>query len=425
MTTVRIGRRGGFSSAVATASAPFPIDANNIFASSYAPRTGRKGALCHFAQYRKVFAMKMEASILTPAMVVNVAAAQANIDKYQKLCNQHGCAMRPHIKTHKMISFARKQLEAGAIGITCAKLSEAELMADAGVKDIFLAFPVIGERNLARFLDLAERIRMIAAVDSDTGVHLLNDAAARRGMRVEVRLEIDTGYHRTGVLLNDLVAFAQSVAALPALEITGIFTYKSQTYRETMHEDRKLAAKEEAEMMLDAADRLRQAGIPIRDLSGGSTPTADFAPGIGGLTEMRFGSYIFQDAKAVNTNAASEDECAARVMTTVVSTPASDRAIIDAGSKAFGGDAKMDAAPHFLKGYGRIAGRPDLTLRRVSEEHGMVYSEGAETGLRIGDRLQIIPNHICTAFNLFNHVFLIMPDGSVRKQAIDGRGMSY
>lgn len=369
--------------------------------------------------------MKMEASILTPAMVVNVAAAQANIDKYQTLCFKHGCAMRPHIKTHKMVFFARRQLEAGAIGLTCAKLSEAELLCDAGVQDIFLAFPVIGERNLARFLDLAERIRMIAAVDSQEGAQLLNDAAARRGMRVEVRLELDTGYHRTGVLPESLVDFASSIAALPALEITGIFTYKSQMYREAMHADRELAAREEAEMMLAAAARLREAGIAIRDISGGSTPTADYAPGIGGLTEMRFGSYIFQDAKAVNTGAATEEECAARVVVTVVSTPAPDRAIIDAGSKAFAGDAKMDAPPHFLKGYGRIVGRPDLVLRRVSEEHGMVHGDGAETSLKIGDRLQIIPNHICTAFNLFNHAFLVMPDGGIRKQAIDGRGMSY
>ena len=212
----------------------------------------------------------------------------------QQGVNAAGCQLRPHIKTHKMPYFARLQLEAGAAGITCAKVSEAEVMADGGAEDIFLAYPMVGDFRIKRALALSRRVRrLILAVDSLEGAKALSGAAEAAGLTLEVRLEVDTGAQRTGVLQDHAVDLAKAVAALPNLRLTGIYTFKSLVLHGAPTQDNAAAGKEEAQLMYDVAQAIRAAGVAVQDISVGSTPTWRQAAETGLVTEVRPGTYIF------------------------------------------------------------------------------------------------------------------------------------
>lgn len=359
-------------------------------------------------------------TVETPAVVLDMAKIRRNIEDMQRMADVKGFKLRPHIKTHKLPELALLQLAQGAVGITCATLGEAECMAANGVKDIFLAYPVIGPTKLERLLDLTAKIRLIASVDSREGALALSDAAVKRGITVEVRLEIDAGMHRAGVPYAEAVPMAGFINGLPNVNFTGIYTFKSNIYKETPTADNKSAAAEENAVMAETAKLIREAGIPIADVSGGSTPTAAFAGDSPGLTEIRPGTYIFGDAMRLKTGAVEPERCAAVVEVTVISVPTKTRAVIDGGSKTFAGDISPNQPPLFLKGYGHIIGRDDLTIVRLSEEHGVIEAAGG-IGLTVGDRLRVIPNHICTAINLQEYVYIHDEDGGVRKVKIEAR----
>lgn len=361
--------------------------------------------------------------IQTPALIADLSVIEHNMRKFQGYADQNGCALRPHIKTHKIPRLARLQIEYGAVGLTCAKLGEAEVMADHGFDDIFMAYPVIGEQKVERFLDLSERIRMICGVDSMEGASAISQAAQRRGITAEVRLEIDTGAHRTGVIRSEAVELGKRIAALPHINLSGIFTYKAMIYQEKPTLDPKAAGREEGELLVETAQALREAGVPIRDVSAGSTPTAPYVAAVEGVTEIRPGTYVFQDAQRIVQQAASAQECCGVIKVTVVSTPEKNRAVIDAGTKVLVGDSKLHAEPMYLNGYGRIVGRDDLILERMNEEHGMIICDG-ETGLHVGQVLSIIPNHICTCVNLLNEIYIRERDGSYTRTPVVARGRS-
>src|SRR5699024_348820 len=213
---------------------------------------------------------------------------------------------------------ARMQVEAGACGITCAKVSEAEVMAAGGLRDIFIAYPLVGAFRIRRALALARHLdRLILAVDSLPGAEALSEAAAAAGQEVEIRLEIDTGAGRTGIPFSEAAALACRIARLPGLRLTGIYTFKSLVYRGAPTEDTDLAAREEGELMAEAARRLRAAGVEIRDISAGSTPTALGAAQTGLVTEVRPGTYLFNDLLLCQEHAATPDEIAVRYAATV------------------------------------------------------------------------------------------------------------
>lgn len=363
------------------------------------------------------------AEIQTPAIIADLAMMQHNIKKFQAYADQNGCALRPHIKTHKIPRIAKMQLEYGAKGITCAKLGEAEVMADSGINDIFMAYPVIGDAKVKRFLDLSERIRMICSVDSIEGAAAISKAAKERGITAEVRMEIDTGAHRTGVIIPAALERAKRINDLPNLNLSGIFTYKAMLYKGKPTLDPAAAGREEGELIVGVAQELRAAGIPIKDVSAGSTPTSPYVAAVEGVNEIRPGTYVFEDAQRIVQQAATPEECCGVMKVTVVSTPEKNRAVIDAGTKALAGDSKLHAEPMFLDSYGRIIGHPDLRIDRMNEEHGMVVCDG-ETGLHVGDMLYVIPNHICTCINLFNDIYIRELDGSITKTPVAARGRS-
>lgn len=362
-------------------------------------------------------------SLETPCMVIDVEQARRNVEAMQRTADECGCALRPHIKTHKMVQFARMQVACGAKGITCAKVSEAEIMADGGLEDIFIAYPLVGSFRIRRAIALAARVkRLILAVDSEDCASALNAAAAQAGMVLEVRMEIDTGAKRTGVPRDRAVELGRRIAAMPNLRLTGIYTFKSLVYHDEPTWDNELAAREEGEMMADAARRLRDAGVPIQDVSAGSTPTGPAVAATGLVTEIRPGTYIFKDYMLTKEHAASMDEIAVRMFATVVSTPGEDYAVIDGGTKTFPMDIPLMTPPTNYPGYTVVAGRPDLHLARMNEEHGMLTSDEGKTGLHVGQKLELIPIHVCTALNMQNEVYLL-ENGKLTRQRVDARGM--
>ena len=362
-------------------------------------------------------------SLETPCMVIDVARARANVAAMQAQADAYGCALRPHIKTHKMPYFAKMQVEAGAKGITCAKVSEAEVMADGGLDDIFIAYPMVGAFRVRRAIALSRRVkRLILAVDSLEGAIALNAAAKAEDIALEVRLEVDTGARRTGAPRESAVALAKAVAGMENLRLTGIYTFKSLVYHGLPTDNNALAAQEEGEMMADIAQAIRAAGIPITDISAGSTPTGVAVAATGRVTEIRPGTYIFKDVMLTKEHAGTPDEIAVRLYATVVSTPTEQYAVLDGGTKTFPMDVPIQTPPMNYPGYAAVEGRDDLHLSRMNEEHGMLVSDLGKTGLRVGQKIALLPIHVCTALNLQNEVYLL-ENGKLRKERVAARGM--
>lgn len=364
----------------------------------------------------------------TPCLLIEEEIARKNIARVQSVVTACGCALRPHIKTHKMPYFAGLQLAAGASGITCAKVSEAEVMAEGGAEDIFIAYPMVGAFRIQRALELQKKLRrLILAVDSLEGARLLNEAASRAGMTCEVRMEIDTGAKRTGVLREHYLELGKQVAALSHLRLTGIYTFKGLVFRGEPTEDNEAAGQEEAQMMWKMAQSLRKAGVPIREISAGSTPTGLQAAKTGLVTEVRPGTYIFGDWMLTKERCASLNEIAVRLYATVVSTPSPEYAVIDGGTKTFPMDIPLDIPPGRYPGYAipmGADGQPNenLQLRRMNEEHGILTAKNGVTGLKVGQVLELIPIHVCTAVNLQNSVF-VWEGHSLRRLPVAARGM--
>lgn len=359
----------------------------------------------------------------TPCLVIDMDLTKENIRRMQEAADQAGCRLRPHIKTHKMPLFAGLQVKAGASGVTCAKVSEAEVMADGGIEDIFIAYPMIGNFRIKRAFALAKRIkRLILAVDSLEGARALEQAAFKQDMILEIRMEIDTGAGRTGVPMDRAVELALAIKEMKHLRLTGIYTFKSLVLSGKPTEDNLLAAKEEGQMMAKAAQMLKDAGVEIRDISAGSTPTGIQVAQTGMVNEIRPGTYIFNDFMLTKEKAAHMEEIAVRFYATVVSCHHPEYAVIDGGTKCFPTDAVPGQPPYYYPGYAKVEGNDNLKLSRMNEEHGILTAENGETGLHVGQVLSLIPIHVCTAINMQNSVY-ILENGSLRKQKVDARGM--
>ncbi len=301
------------------------------------------------------------------------------------------------------------QLEAGACGITTAKISEAEIFAAAGIKDIFIAYPIIGPAKLKRLLALNQNCQLIVGVESFSGAKQMAAAARSANQVLKVRLEADIGFARTGTAQQDLVRLAQFVADSGSLELEGIYVFKAMTLAGQPTTDRQAAGLEEGRLAVQLAQEIRSAGIAIQSVSIGSTPTAEFAATVPGVSEIRPGTYVFNDMATVQTGACSLADCAASLLVTIVNKQA-DRLVVDGGSKTFSTDSAPDQAPLHLSGYAYCKSDNKLLLHRFSEEHGMVKINAGAKDWQVGDQLEFIPNHICTSINLHNS-FIFMQDG--------------
>ena len=363
------------------------------------------------------------AQLQTPCLVINCETARQNVRRMQQTIDGLHCKLRPHIKTHKMPCFARLQMEMGACGITCAKVSEAAVMADAGITDIFIAYPIVGDFRIKRVLELSKRVEsLIVAADSIECAQRLHQAAHEVGVTLKVRLEIDTGAKRTGVTQEHFVKTAHFINQASNLELVGIYTFKGLVYKGEGTMDPQLAGSEEGAMLHQAYETLKNEKIHITQISGGSSPTAIEVAKTGLVTEVRPGTYVFNDYMLVKEGACSMNQIAARFYATVVSTPADDYAVIDGGTKTFPTDVALNVEPYFYPGYAVVVDNENLQLTRMNEEHGILKVKNGVTGLKVGQVIELIPIHICTAINLQNNVYLWEKD-QVRIEKVAARGM--
>jgi D-serine deaminase-like pyridoxal phosphate-dependent protein len=319
----------------------------------------------------------------TPVPVVDIDRMEANITRLQTYLDEHKIANRPHIKTHKIPAIAKMQMDAGAIGITCQKVSEAEVMANAGFNDIFLPYNIIGDAKLKRLMALAARINISVTADSGFTARGLSNAAMLADLNLTVLIESDTGGGRCGVQSpQEGAELARLIGSLPNLHFGGLMTYPSnERLDDFVRETRSL---------------LKDDHLPIERVSGGGTPTMWEAHLHPELTEHRAGIYVYGDRLTLRSGAVTLDTCALRIITTVVSRPTQDRGILDAGSKTLSTDL------HGLEGYGYICEYPEAKIYQLTEEHGHVDFSACARRPEIGERVSVIPNHCCVVTNLFD-----------------------
>ncbi len=337
----------------------------------------------------------------TPTLLIDKNRLEANIHRYAELAAQAGVQLRPHIKTHKTLEIAAWQLQAGAVGITTAKLSEAEVFAAAGVNDIFVAYPIIGVQKAQHAAEIARRCHLIVGVESMKGVQQLSQAATEAGTTIFVRVEINSGLNRTGVKPEAAADLCRQVLAAPGLELDGIFTFRGISFPGAQTRDPEVLGKQEGELMVALAKQLREAGIPIKEVSIGSTPTTPYAVQVPGVTEVRPGTYVFFDRMTTRAGTSSPEEIALSILATVVSRPTTDTAVIDAGSKTFCGDVIPEKAG--LEGYAITTDGHNGIVISMNEEHGIVRLAPGFAP-EVGDKLAFFPNHVCTTVNLSDEV---------------------
>ena len=371
----------------------------------------------------------MLTTIPTPRVVVDPSRLRANISAMQDLASRAGVRLRPHAKTHKSPAIARWQVEAGAVGICCAKLGEAEVFAAAGIADIRLPYP-INPSNADRVLSLLHQTRLSIVVDSLDVAREWSARMLAAGRRLEVLVKVDVGFHRCGVNPDApaVVDTIRQVADLSGLQFLGLLSHAGHGYGAGSVEEMRAIADREIQILKGLASQLKDKAVPVDEISVGATPTARFITAQRGATEMRPGNYVFFDRTQVGLESARLDQCALHVVAMVVSRPSPARVIFDAGSKVLTSDG--------LRGFGQQAGHglvfpsleaaipdPSIVIERLSEEHGVARVQPS-CPLRIGDRVRILPNHSCPVVNLTDEILLVEGDRIVERFEIAARGRS-
>jgi Predicted amino acid aldolase or racemase len=355
----------------------------------------------------------------TPCLVLDLDVMERNLQSMADYCKTVKVGLRPHIKTHKIPVIAKMQLAAGAIGITAAKPSEAAIMAAAGVRDILIAYPVVSAVKadlLARLV--AEGASITVSLDSLASAQCLSAAAVRAEQRFTLLVEIDVGFGRCGVATPELaIELARQITTLPGVRFGGLMYYAGHIFAKGADQDRKLA---DVNGRVEAAiDALKAAGFDVPIVSGGSSPTARRSAEFTHLTEIRPGMYPLNDRNLLEAGYATVEECALRVLATVVSTAVSGHAILDCGSKTLSSDRLLTGDN---VGFGLVVEDGGAVLEKLSEEHGHLNLLRSEHGYRVGDRVSIIPNHVCTTINMHNIIYVARKGDVVGTWEIAARG---
>lgn len=361
----------------------------------------------------------------TPTLLLDKPILLANIRNMSDFAKENKVNLRPHIKTHKSVEIAKMQMEHGAIGLTTAKLEEAEDMASAGITDILVAYPISSPLKIERVICLLHKgVDLKIAVDNLEQIKLLQKALARSGAILEVWIKVNSGLNRCGVEPGEsVVKLAKAVLLLSSLRLGGVFTHAGHSYGARSPEELERIAFAEAKAVVSSAEACEAAGIPVPVRSVGSTPTYRLSGKVEGITEVRPGNAVFFDSIQVGLGVAEREECALSVLASVVGVY-EDRIVLDAGSKTL----CLDKGAHGLdsvKGFGYVVGHPELTIERLSEEHG-VGVFGGERGkssiLRLNDKVRIIPNHACTVANMFDEYTVVEGERVVDRWKVDARG---
>lgn len=364
--------------------------------------------------------MVKKAELDTPYVILDLDKVEANIQSMQKAAESNRVTVRPHTKTHKLPSIAHMQIKAGAGGITVAKLGEAEVMASAGITNILMAYPVIGEQKIKRLIKLAEVCDMTIAVDSLAAAEPISQAARIAKVSIGMLAEIDCGFGRVGVVPGEeAFRLSDGISKLPGIEFKGLLSFPGHSYDAKSLEEIKQIAEQEAQIISETAELLEQRGIEVESVSVGSSLTAKFTSKQMGVTEVRPGTYIFGDLMQVARGVQTLEQCALTVKVTVISRPGPGRAVVDGGSKVFTSDGE-DSPIGTGRGY--VVNRNGIEVSWFTEEHGMLTLAEEAEDLAVGDTLEIIPVHCCAVVNMFDEVAAVQGEEIVNIWKIDGRG---
>lgn len=353
-------------------------------------------------------------AVETPVGCVDLSRVRANARRVAEYAREHALAWRPHVKTHKSREVAGIQLEAGARGLTVATLREAEVMAEL-TDDLLLAYPPVGPAKLTRLMGLPASLDLKVALDSDEVLSPLAEAARTAGRSVGVLVEQDVGLGRVGVQsADDVVALAHLSETLHGVDFRGLMFYPGHIRMRGDDQSRHL--RELSARVAETLSALDAEGLSPGIVSGGSTPTLWRSHEVVGLTEIRSGSCIYNDLEALHVGVAGREDLAYTVLATVVSTAVPGRAVVDAGSKALAKEARGDA-----DGFGVLLERPEVQVVSLSEEHGVLDLSSTSWRPLVGERVRVVPNHVCVSVNLQDRM-LAMDGGRARPMALEGRG---
>jgi D-serine deaminase-like pyridoxal phosphate-dependent protein len=354
----------------------------------------------------------------TPAMVIDSRTVVRNLERLATYAAKYELDIRPHTKTHKSRQMAALQMASGAVGLTAAKVGEAEIMAEVA-DDILLAYPAIDPARTARVAHLSAHATLRVAVDSRQGAKMLGDAANRASATIGILVDLDVGMGRTGLQTpSEALKLAQFVDATSGLRLDGLFCYPGHINQPAAEQTQALQAVSDK---LAATLRMwTDHGLQARIVSGGSTPTAFQSHQIPEYTEIRPGTYIYNDMNTVRGGYCTLEDCAARLICTVVSTAVPGQVVIDAGSKTLTSDR---CAPAPDSGHGYVLEYPEARITRLSEEHGQVDIRACRGSPQLGERVTVIPNHICPCVNLQDAVWWRDEAGQLQELLIDARGL--
>jgi len=355
----------------------------------------------------------------TPALLIDLDIMDRNLARVAGYAAEHSLRLRPHTKTHKIPALGRLQMELGAVGLTVAKTSEAEVMVKAEPGDLLIAYPVIGRQKLERLARVAKSTRVTVALDNLPALEQLAEAARELNFEAGVYAEFDAGLHRVGVAPSgeDLLDLVRAILQKPKLEFRGVAFYPGHIKDVRVSPEEQMAALDR--VVSQAVELLEARGIAVPIVSGGSTPTLYQSHKVSRLTEIRPGTYIFNDRNTWLTGGCGLADCAASILTTVVSTAVPGQMIMDGGSKTFSSDrSALNEAP----GFGYLPEAQSAVFTKMNEEHGFVDITSAERMWKPGERVRVIPNHVCVAMNLHEQVYGIRGDEVVKTWRVEGRG---
>lgn len=349
------------------------------------------------------------ADLDTPALIVDLDIFEQNLKRVADYAAEHRLRLRPHTKTHKSPEVARMQLALGAAGLTVAKVGEAEVMSEAlPPVDLLVAFPIFGAAKVKRLRAVAQRSPVTVALDS------LEAAKQLEGTGSAVLVEMDVGLGRVGVTAEEALALAREVARIPGLRFRGLTFYPGHIKQQDEAAIAKLS-----HFVGAAVEQFRKAGMPCEIVSGGSTPALFYSHKVEGLNEIRPGTYVYNDLNTLASGACTLEDCAASVLVTVVSTPRAGTAIVDGGSKTFSSD-RLNGSDGVT--FGRVVEVPGTRFHKMNEEHGFLDTTNSERALQLGERLHVIPNHICVVMNLHEQVYGVRGETVERVWKVEARG---
>ncbi|MCC6316749.1 MAG: alanine racemase [Gemmatimonadaceae bacterium] len=353
----------------------------------------------------------------TPCALVDLDRLAVNLDRMASYAVLHGLSLRPHIKTHKSPRIAAEQLRLGAVGLTCATPRELEVMADVS-NDLLLAYPLLGASKLRRVMDLPRPVRVAVGLDSMIAVDALAEAAEAADRDVDVLVEVDFGMHRVGAQSpEEALALALHIRSRPLLHFAGVMFYPGHIREHVQQQEANLdKLRADVQGLIEV---MRRGGVNPRVVSGGSTPAAWRMHEIPGVTEVRPGTYVYNDRTTAALGACTWDDCAFTVLGTVVSTAVAGQAVVDCGTKALGREPMRGVDG---EGFGALLDRPEVVVSRMSEEHGVLDLGKSAWRPSVGEQVRIVPNHVCIVVHLNDVIHGVRGDQVETSWPVAARG---